>query len=100
MASAYHSSALDEAALLHLDDVGEWGTTALGRGGAPGIELLAEVQHPHSLGGLASALVQFLGLTPGEDEHKLEALAAHGHARQLSALARLCPERGAFFELD
>src|SRR5262245_21210761 len=100
MAAAFHASSLERAALLHLDDTGEWGTTALGRGEGRGIELLAEVQHPHSLGGLASALTQFLGLAPGEDEHKLEALAAHGRPLQLSALARICPERDGFFELD
>lgn len=100
MAGAFYSSSFECAALLHLDDAGEWSTTALGRGDARGIECLAEVRHPHSLGGLASAFTQFLGLVPGEDEHKLEALGAYGRSRLLPLLARLCPARGAFFELD
>lgn len=100
MAGALHASTRGETALLHLDDTGEWSTTALGRGDARGTELLAEVRHPHSLGGLASAFTQFLGLLPGEDEHKLEALAAHGRPRKLAELARLCPESGGFFALD
>src|SRR6185503_12367151 len=43
MAGAFHTSALEEAALLHLDDAGEWSTTALGRGDARGLECLVEV---------------------------------------------------------
>lgn len=100
MAGAFYASSLERAALLFLDDAGEWSTTALGRGDERGIECLAEVRHPHSLGGLASAFTQFLGFLPGEDEHRLEALAATGRPRFARELARLCPERDGFFELD
>jgi carbamoyltransferase len=100
MAGAFHASPFERAALLHLDDVGEWSTSALGRGDERGIELVAELRHPHSLGGLASAFTQFVGFTPGEDERLLEDLAACGEVRFASELARLCPARGAFFELD
>jgi len=99
MALALHASGCERAALLHLDDVGEWSTTVLGRGEAGALELLAEVRHPHSLGGLASAFTQFVGLVAGEDESRLEALAACGEPRFAAELARLCPALDGAFTL-
>ncbi|MSR60857.1 MAG: hypothetical protein EXS08_00225 [Planctomycetes bacterium] len=100
MALALHASGCEHAALLHLDDAGEWSTCTLARGDAGVLELLAEVRHPHSLGGLASAFTQFVGLVAGEDESRLEALAACGRPRFAAELARLCPERDGAFVLE
>jgi carbamoyltransferase len=99
LANAYYQSPFDRAALLLLDDVGEWSSTVLGRGEGDAVELLYEVRHPHSLGLLASALTQFLGFAPGEDEHKLEALAALGTPRRTAEVARLFRAVGPSFEL-
>src|SRR5262245_51472654 len=99
LANAFYQSRFERAALLLLDDVGEWSSTVLGRGERDQVELVFEVRHPHSLGFLASALTQYLGFAPGEEEHKLEALAALGEPRHATALAALVwgAERG--FEL-
>jgi carbamoyltransferase len=99
LANAFYQSPFERAALLLLDDVGEWSSTVLGRGEKETLELSFEVRHPHSLGFLASALTQYLGFAPGEDEHKLEALAALGEPRHATALAALVWNADQGFEL-
>src|ERR671936_579890 len=49
------ASALDQAAVLTVDGVGEWATTTWGVGRGRRLELMAEVRFPHSLGLLYSA---------------------------------------------
>jgi len=99
LAAAFFASPFEEAALLLLDDVGEWSTTVFGRGRGHEVELVLEARHPHSLGLFISAWTQFLGFTPGEDEHKLEALAALGESRHVSEVEALFTDTGALFEL-
>jgi carbamoyltransferase len=100
LAQAFHASPFDEAALLLLDDVGEWTSTAFGRGQGVEVELLLEQRHPHSLGLFASAMTQYLGFVPGEEEHKLEALASHGQPRRKHELEALFWPQEELFELD
>jgi carbamoyltransferase len=100
LAQAFHASPFEEAALLLLDDVGEWTATAFGRGRGHEVELLLEQRHPHSLGLFASAMTQYLGFVPGEEEHKLEALAIRGDARRKAELEALFHPEGELFELD
>lgn len=88
-AAAFFCSPFEEAAILVADDVGEWATTALGRGTGNELEITSEVHFPHSLGLLSSAITQFLGFEPGADEEKVAALAAHGQARFEAALEGL-----------
>ncbi|MCZ6596688.1 MAG: carbamoyl transferase [Planctomycetota bacterium] len=97
-ASAFFASPFEEAAILTVDDAGEWATTALGRGSASGVEILSETYFPHSLGLLVSAITQFLGFEPGADEDKVEALAALGKPRLRAAIEELVPagEDGGF----
>ncbi len=100
LANAFYTSPFTEAALLLLDDVCEWTTAAFGHGRGTEVELLLELRHPHSLGFFASALTQFLGFAPGEEEHKLEALAALGDPTFAAELERCFRLDGPFFELD
>ena len=51
-ASAFFPSPYESAAILTLDGVGEWTTTALGRGRGNEIELLRELRFPHSYIGI------------------------------------------------
>jgi len=99
-AGAFLTSPAEEAALLVVDDAGEWATTLLGRGEGTRVEQLAEVQHPHSLGLVASALTQFLGFIPGEDEGKVEMLAAWGEPRFTSQLDDLVRDDGGLFSVE
>jgi len=97
-AAAYYTSPFDEAAVLVLDDVGEWATTILGRGDGRKLESLAELHHPHSLGLFASAMTQFLGFEAGSDERTVEVLSAWGTPRFKDEMDKLVPgsEAGGF----
>jgi carbamoyltransferase len=60
-ASAFFPSPFDEAAILTLDGVGEWSTTTMGVGRGNRITLSREMQFPHSLGLLYSAVTYYCG---------------------------------------
>ncbi len=99
-ANAYFTSPFDDAAVLTIDDAGEWATSVYGRGKGDDLALDHEILYPHSLGLLASAITQFLGFVPGEDESLLESLAAHGEPRFAPIMGTLAPETDGLFELD
>lgn len=80
-ASAFYPSPFERAAILTMDGVGEWATTSLGRGGADGIELFAEIDYPHSLGLLYSAFTSYCGFKVNSGEYKLMGLAPYGTPR-------------------
>lgn len=80
-ASAFFPSPFQHAAILTLDGVGEWTTTALGRGAGHSLELLCELRFPHSLGLLYSAFTHFCGFRVNSGEYKLMGLAPYGEPR-------------------
>src|SRR5262249_24107653 len=61
-----------------LDGVGEWTTTAAALGDGSRIELLKEMQFPHSLGLLYSAFTYYTGFKVNSGEYKLMGLAPYG----------------------
>jgi carbamoyltransferase len=77
-ASAFFPSPFDEAAILTLDAVGEWSTSALGIGRANTIELGHEQRFPHSLGMLYSTFTYYAGFRVNSGEYKLMGLAPYG----------------------
>ena len=60
-ASAFYPSPFEEAAVLSLDGVGEWATTAWGVGRGHHLEIHKEIHFPHSLGLLYSAFTYQAG---------------------------------------
>jgi carbamoyltransferase len=79
-ASAFYPSPFEESAILTIDGVGEWATTTIGRGQGKDIEILSELQFPHSVGLLYSAFTYYLGFTVNSGEYKLMGLAPYGSA--------------------
>ncbi len=77
-ASAFFPSPFESAAILTLDGVGEWTTTAAGVGKGSTIELTKELQFPHSLGLLYSAFTYYTGFKVNSGEYKLMGLAPYG----------------------
>ena len=77
-ASAFFPSPFDEAAILTLDGVGEWSTTTWGVGRGNKIELTHQIQFPHSLGLLYSAVTYYCGFKVNSGEYKLMGLAPYG----------------------
>lgn len=77
-ASTFLCSPFDEAAILTIDGVGEWTTTALGVGRGNKIELFKEIRFPHSLGLLYSAFTAYLGFKVNRGEYKVMGMAPYG----------------------
>ncbi len=87
-ASAFYPSPFQEAAILTLDGVGEWATTTLGAGSGNRIELLHEIDYPHSLGLLYSAITAFCGFKVNSGEYKLMGLAPYGRPLYADTIRR------------
>lgn len=77
-ASAFYPSPFESAAILTLDGVGEWATTTIGRGYGNKIEILKEIDYPHSIGLLYSALSYYCGFKVNSGEYKFMGLAPYG----------------------
>jgi len=80
-ASAFFASPYQEAAFLTMDGVGEWTTTSFGMGRGNKVEMLAEIQFPHSLGLLYSAFTYYTGFRVNSGEYKVMGLAPYGEAK-------------------
>ena len=77
-ASAFFSSNYYESAILTIDGVGEWTTTAIAHGQDNSIKIIDEIFFPHSLGLLYSAFTYYLGFKVNSGEYKLMGLAPYG----------------------
>lgn len=82
-ASAFLVSPFEEAAILTVDGVGEWTTTAWGVGRGNGIEILGEIRYPDSLGLVYTAVTTWLGFEANRGEGKVMALAGFGRPEHL-----------------
>ncbi len=78
-ASAFYPSSFKESAILTIDGVGEWCTASIGLGNGEKIELIREMEFPHSVGLLYSAFTYYLGFTVNSGEYKLMGLAPYGN---------------------
>lgn len=88
-ASAFHFSGFPEAAVLTVDGVGEWATTAYWHAAPRGLELLESVDFPHSLGLLYSTFTSYLGFAVNDGEYKVMGLAPYGSPRFLAEMGRV-----------
>ncbi|MDX2001447.1 MAG: carbamoyltransferase [Chitinophagales bacterium] len=80
-ASAFYPSPFEEAAILTIDGVGEWATASICMGRGASIEILKQLEFPHSVGLLYSAFTYFLGFKVNSGEYKLMGLAPYGNAK-------------------
>lgn len=95
-ASAMFCSPFEEAAVLTIDGVGEWTTTALGlasadwgSGARNSIALTEEIQFPHSLGLLYSAFTAWLGFKVNSGEYKVMGMAPYGTPRYMDEVSKI-----------
>ncbi|MEM1269447.1 MAG: carbamoyltransferase [Bacteroidota bacterium] len=85
-ASAFFPSPFDRAAILTLDGVGEWATSAWGVGAGHTFELKSELQFPHSIGLLYSAFTYYTGFRVNSGEYKVMGLAPYGEPRYVDLI--------------
>lgn len=97
-AAAYYFSGFRDAALLTVDGVGEWASTTYGAASDGLMTFFEEVQFPHSLGLLYSAMTAYLGFDVNDAEYKVMGLAPYGKPRYTGKLQQLLrsSERGQF----
>jgi carbamoyltransferase len=88
-ASAYYISNFASSAILTVDGVGEWATTAqfIAENGV--IRKHKEIHYPHSLGLLYSTVTAFLGFKVNNDEYKVMGLASYGKPRFRDKIEKL-----------
>ena len=80
-ASAFYASPYQNAAFLTMDGVGEWATASYGVGNGNKMEILADIQFPHSLGLLYSAFTYYTGFRVNSGEYKVMGLAPYGEPK-------------------
>jgi carbamoyltransferase len=87
-ASAFYPSPFEEAAFLTVDGVGEWTTTSYGVGECGKIAIHADINFPHSLGLLYSAITYFTGFKVNSGEYKVMGLAPYGEPKYKDLLLK------------
>jgi carbamoyltransferase len=101
LASAFYPSPYEEAAILSIDGAGDFTTTMLARGNATHIEVLEDIDFPHSIGVFYTAMTQLLGFPYYGDEYKVMGLAPYGEPKYVDLLrdvVQLIP--GGLFRLN
>lgn len=78
-ASAFYPSPFEDAAILTLDGVGEWGTLTICHGNGNKIKVLKELDFPHSIGLFYTAFTYYCGFKVNSGEYKLMGLAPYGN---------------------
>lgn len=76
-ANAYYLSGFEEAAVFSADGRGERHTALGGKYGPGGLDVMARVVYPHSMGLFYGLVTQYLGFKPHSDEWKVMALASY-----------------------
>ncbi|RJO65078.1 MAG: hypothetical protein C4523_16855 [Myxococcales bacterium] len=85
-ASAFFPSPFAEAAIFTADGVGEWATTTIGVGTGNRVEIIREIQFPHSLGLLYSAFTYYTGFKVNSGEYKVMGLAPYGEPKYVDLI--------------
>jgi carbamoyltransferase len=80
-ASAFFPSPFEKSAVLCADGVGEWATTSVWLGEYNRLEPKWQIDFPHSLGLLYSAITYYSGFKVNSGEYKLMGLAPYGEPR-------------------
>jgi carbamoyltransferase len=85
-AAAFFPSPFSRSAVLCVDGVGEWATTSAWVGDGNAISPVWDIEFPHSLGLLYSAITYFCGFKVDSGEYKLMGLAPYGEPRYFQTM--------------
>ncbi|HKR21759.1 MAG TPA: carbamoyltransferase C-terminal domain-containing protein, partial [Pyrinomonadaceae bacterium] len=81
LASCFFVSPFERAALLSIDGFGDFISTMWAMGHGNEVEIMGQVEYPHSIGIVYTATTQFLGFPHYGDEGKIMGLAPYGRPR-------------------
>jgi carbamoyltransferase len=85
-ASAFFPSPFEEAIILTMDGVGEWATASVAIGRGNELTTVREIQFPHSLGLLYSAMTYYTGFRVNSGEYKVMGLAPYGEPKYVDLI--------------
>lgn len=85
-AAGYYTSGFDTAAVVVVDAIGEWDTVSIWSGQGTELKKLWGVRYPNSIGLFYSAITQWCGLKPNEEEYILMGMAAYGVPRYVEEM--------------
>jgi carbamoyltransferase len=85
-ASAFYPSPFQEAAFITMDGVGEWATASFGIGKGNKLDIIADINFPHSLGLLYSAFTYYTGFKVNSGEYKVMGLAPYGEPKYVDLI--------------
>ena len=88
-AHAFFDSPFPDAAILTVDGYGERASTVIARGSGTDIEVLTEIDFPHSVGSVYAAVTEYLGFRANNGEGKVMGLASYGTPRYLDLFREL-----------
>ena len=101
LASSFFVSPFERAALLSIDGFGDFISTMWAIGDGNSIQVLGQVEYPHSTGILYTATTQFLGFPHYGDEGKVMGLAPYGKPRYIDQFREIIrTEEGGQFRLN
>ncbi len=101
LASSFYVSPFEHAALLSIDGFGDFISTMWARGEGNSIQVLGQVEYPHSTGIVYTATTQFLGFPHYGDEGKVMGLAPYGRPRYMEQFRDIIrTEDGGRFRLN
>ncbi len=83
-AGSFYPSKFKKAAILSIDGVGEWTTTAFGFGDENIITLEKDIEFPSSIGLLYSTITAYLGFSVNNSEYKVMGLSPYGDMNKSS----------------
>jgi carbamoyltransferase len=89
LASAFFVSPFDQAACLSIDGFGDFVSTMMAVGRGTDIEVLDQVEYPHSCGLFYSAVTQFIGYPKYGEEWKVMGLAPYGKPTYLPQMRQI-----------
>lgn len=77
-AAGYFTSKFDDASILVVDSIGEWSTVSIWEANGNKLKKVMGCLYPNSIGLFYSAMTQYVGLKPNEEEYILMGMAAYG----------------------
>lgn len=77
-AAGFYTSGFKDASILVVDSIGEWSTVSIWQADHTGMKAVWKKKYPNSIGLFYTAMTDWLGLKPNEEEYILMGMAALG----------------------